>query len=149
MTDNVTVQPIVNQISSSVTQNNVTNQQTINQIALTQTANNLTLTPTVNEIILASLGLQGPPGPTGATGAAGTNGTNGTNGNNGVSGGSFVFEQQSNAIIWNVTHNLGYRPAVTIQDYGKITIEGDLSHTDVNHLVLTFSEAVSGYAYLS
>jgi hypothetical protein len=62
---------------------------------------------------------------------------------------SYTFEQQTGSTVWNVNHNLGYRPSVTVEDYGKIILEGDLSHTDANNLVLTFSEAVSGYAYLS
>ena len=101
---------------------------------------NINVTQNVNNVTVSSIGLQGIQGP---KGDAGTNGTNG------VDGGHFTFEQQSNATVWNITHNLGYRPAVTVQDYGKITLEGDLSHTDANSLVLTFSQAVSGYAYLS
>jgi hypothetical protein len=62
---------------------------------------------------------------------------------------SYTFEQQTGSTVWNVNHNLGYRPSVTVEDYGKIILEGDLSHTDANNLVLTFSEAVSGYVYLS
>jgi len=113
MTDNITINP------------------TINEITVIENSNNVTITA---------------PGPQGIQGPKGDAGTNGTNG---VDGGHFTFEQQSNATVWNITHNLGYRPAVTVQDYGKITLEGDLSHTDANSLVLTFSQAVSGYAYLS
>jgi len=109
-------------------------------INVTQNVNTINITQQPNNVTVSSVGLQGIQGP---KGDAGTNGTNGLN------GGNFTFEQQSNATIWNITHNLGYRPAVTVQDYGKITLEGDLSHTDANSLVLTFSQAVSGYAYLS
>jgi hypothetical protein len=92
------------------------------------------ITQSTNTITIASSGPQGPKGQDGI---------------NGISGGSYTFEQQTNSATWNITHNLGFRPSVTVQDYGKITLEGDLSHTDANSLVLTFSQAVSGYAYLS
>ena len=62
---------------------------------------------------------------------------------------SFTYEQQSSSTIWMVTHNLGYRPAVFITDYTKNTLEGDISHTSNNALVITFTDSVVGYAYLS
>ena len=104
---------------------NININQTINEITVVESSNNVVITT---------------PGPQGIQGIPGRDGIN---------GGNFTFEQQSNSTIWNITHNLGYRPAVTVQDYGKIILEGDLSHTDANSLILTFSQAVSGYAYLS
>lgn len=106
-------------------------------ININQNVNEITVTQQANNVIISSVGIQG------------IQGLKGDAGNNGINGGNFTFEQQTNATIWNITHNLGYRPAVTVQDYGKITLEGDLSHTDANSLILTFSQAVSGYAYLS
>lgn len=91
----------------------------------------------VNTITVASSGPQGPKGD------AGTNGTNG------VDGGHYTFEQQVPSASWTITHNLGYRPAVTVQDYGKIVLEGELDHINANSLTIRFSEAISGYAYLS
>lgn len=90
-----------------------------------------------NEVTIASPGPQGPignPGP---------------KGDPGQSAGSFVFEQQSSSTIWTIAHNLGYRPAVFTTDYSKNTLEGDISHTDTNNLVITFTDSVVGYAYLS
>lgn len=91
----------------------------------------------VNSVTVASSGPQGPKGDAGA------------NGTNGVDGGHFTFEQQVPSSSWSITHNLGYRPAVTVQDYGKIVLEGELDHINANSLTITFSEAISGYAYLS
>lgn len=90
-----------------------------------------------NTVTVAS---SGPQGPTGATGATGPKGD---------SGGSYTHEQQVESSQWNITHNLGYRPSVTVQDYGKIVIEGELDHLDANNLKIIFSSAISGYAYLS
>ena len=105
-----------------------------------QTVNALDVNLATNVVNISTTGPQGPKGDTGSTGA---------NGTNGINAGNFTFEQQSNSASWSVTHNLGYRPAVVVQDYGKITIEGELNYIDANRLNITFSEPISGYAYLS
>jgi hypothetical protein len=105
-----------------------------------QTVNALDVNLATNVVNISTTGPQGPKGETGAAGA---------NGTNGINGGNFTFEQQTPSASWSITHNLGYRPAVTVQDYGKIILEGDLNHINANNLAITFSEAVSGYAYLS
>lgn len=107
-----------------------------------------------NEITIATTGVQGPKGETGDLGPTGPQGQIGETGPQGPPGQgattlSFSFEQQSDSSTWSITHNLGYRPSVTVQDYGKITIEGEIEHLDINNLVVRFSVPVSGYAYLS
>lgn len=62
---------------------------------------------------------------------------------------SFTYEQQSPSNIWNITHNLEFRPAVSVMDYGQNNIECDIEHVDENSLILTFSDPISGHAYLS
>jgi hypothetical protein len=62
---------------------------------------------------------------------------------------SFDYEKQSSSNQWNIVHNLGFRPAVSVMDYGSNNVECDVEHVSENHLTLTFSEAISGYAYLS
>jgi len=81
--------------------------------------------------------------------ARGARGAAGTQGSFSVSLVSFTYEQQSNSTIWNITHNLGFRPAVTVIDYGQNNIECDINHVNENSLTLTFSDAISGHAYLS
>jgi len=90
-----------------------------------------------NEVTIAS------PGP------KGEKGDQGPKGDPGQSAGSFTFEQQSSSTTWTIEHNLGYRPAVFTTDYLKNTLEGDISHTDSNNLVITFTDSVVGYVYLS
>jgi hypothetical protein len=102
--------------------------------------NQVDINKQVNSVVVSSTGVQGPKGETGAAGA---------NGTNGINGGNFTFEQQTPSASWSITHNLGYRPAVTVQDYGKIILEGELNHITANNLTIKFSEAISGYAYLS
>lgn len=104
-------------------------------------------------------GEQGEPGPQGETGPQGPQGEKGDQGDQGEQGPqgipgdpqniSFTFEKQVDSDTWNITHNLGYRPAVSVQDYAKNGIEGDVDHIDVNSLVINFNTGVSGYAYLS
>ena len=101
-----------------------------------------------NEVTIASPGPQGPagiPGQKGDTGPAGADGATILD----LSKVSFTYEQQSSSTTWSITHNLGYRPAVFITDYTKNTLEGDISHTSNNNLVITFTDSVVGYAYLS
>jgi hypothetical protein len=62
---------------------------------------------------------------------------------------SFVYEKQSASSLWDITHNLGYRPAVTVSDYGQNNVECDIEHVSANRLKLTFTADMSGYAYLS
>jgi hypothetical protein len=62
---------------------------------------------------------------------------------------SYTHEQQANSTVWNVTHNLGYKPSVDIIDYGNNNIEGDISYTNSNSLTITLSSPASGYAYLT
>ena len=47
---------------------------------------------------------------------------------------------------WGVTHNLGKIPSVTILDgnHSGNTIEGAISHTNVNTLIITFNTVVTG-----
>ena len=119
----------------------------------------INITEEKNEIVIADSGLQGPPGETGPQGPQGSQGVQGETGPQGEKGDkgdpgdpeniSFRFEQQSNSDTWTINHNLGYRPAVLTQDYFNTTIEGSLQHQSANTLIITFSEPISGYAYLS
>lgn len=98
-----------------------------------------------NEVSIASPGPQGPKGDTGLQGLQGPAGATILD----LSKVSFTHEQQSSSAIWTITHNLGYRPAVFVTDYTQNTLEGDISHTDTNNLVITFTDSVVGYAYIS
>ena len=82
----------------------------------------------------------------GAVGARGPKGADGTFNINQV---SFTYEKQTPGTTWTINHNLNFRPAVTVMDYGTNNIECDIRHVNENQVVLTFSEVVSGYAYLS
>lgn len=61
----------------------------------------------------------------------------------------YVHEQNDASDTWTVTHNLGKRPAVAVVDTGDNVIVPDLEYTNGNTVVLYFSGATSGKAYLN
>ena len=50
---------------------------------------------------------------------------------------------------WVITHNLGFKPNVTIIDSAGNIVEGEIAYTNSDSLIVTFSIAFSGEAYLS
>ena len=62
---------------------------------------------------------------------------------------SYTHTQGSASATWNITHNLGKRPSVAVQDSAGTDVVGQVSHTNSNSLTITFSGAISGKAYLN
>lgn len=83
-------------------------------------------------------GQRGPQGPKGDKGDPGTTPTI-----------AFTYTQNTVSSTWNITHNLGFRPNVATVDSAGTNIEGSISYTSANALVISFSIATSGTAYLS
>lgn len=90
--------------------------------------------------------LPGVPGQRGPTGPAGPKGDTGPQG---ASGGFLTFVQNAVSTTWTITHALGYYPAVTTADSSGTVIEGTISYPSLTSVVVTFSIATSGKAYLS
>ena len=137
------------------TYNNVEITKKDNQVSVSYDTNNVVVEPVYynvevlkeeNQVVISS---SGPQGPTGSTGATGQQGPQGPQGISGSAAGSFRFEQQTELSVWTITHNLDYRPAITVQDYGQNTLEGSVQYIDGTAVIITFSVPVSGYAYLS
>jgi len=61
----------------------------------------------------------------------------------------YTHEQLTPSTVWIVTHNFGFTPNVYTTDLQGNEIEGIVVPIDQNTLHVTFSEPVSGYAYLS
>lgn len=57
--------------------------------------------------------------------------------------------QGISSAVWNIKHNLGFYPNVTVEDSAGTTIEGEIEYVDVNNVRLTFASPFGGYAYLS
>lgn len=58
-----------------------------------------------------------------------------------------VFTQPIPYSVWNITHTRNDHPSVTIYS-GTDEIIGLVTYTSASTLTITFSEAVSGVAYL-
>lgn len=102
------------------------------------------------EVDIAILpGVPGQRGPTGPAGTPGTPGTTGPAGSNGTSGGSFSYTPADARTLFEITHNLGYRPNVMVVDSFGTEYFGTVVYTDTNSLTITFTSAVYATAYLS
>lgn len=62
---------------------------------------------------------------------------------------SYRHIQSSNSSSWVVTHNLGFRPSVTIIDLDGDVVNGDVVYNTANQLTLTFAQPIKGEAYLN
>jgi hypothetical protein len=116
------------------------------------------------------LGVQGTQGATG-TGTQGTQGTIGVQGATGIGGAavdntddvpegltnkyftvgrvSYEHMQGSASNSWTITHNLGFKPNVTVIDSAGNIVEGEIAYTNTNSLTVSFQSAFSGTAYIS
>jgi len=115
-------------------------------------------------------GTQGVQGSTGS-GTQGVQGAQGESGTQGISGTALgttddlsegvtnlYFTPQRVAYVhtqgvanntWVITHNLHFYPNVTVQDSAGNIVEGEIAYNTLDSLVVTFSTAFSGEAYLS
>lgn len=73
----------------------------------------------------------------------------GPKGDPGTSTGTFVFEQPVPNITWNIGHNLGFHPSVTVVDSGGTDVVGSITYIDEDNLYVTFNAPFGGTAYLS
>ena len=62
---------------------------------------------------------------------------------------SFSFIQASAVPQWNIVHNLGRNPAVTVIESGGGQVFGDVVYNTLNDLTINFSPAMAGAAYLN
>lgn len=61
----------------------------------------------------------------------------------------YTHTQATASAQWNVTHNLGRYPAVSVVDSAGSKVVGDVRYTSLNSVTITFSAPFSGYAYFS
>lgn len=113
----------------------------------------LTFTETVVALqVLGEVGPRGPQGDTGPQGDAGPQGDTGPEGPQGPAGvasGYYRHVQSSPADQWDIAHNLGYRPAVTVTDTAGTVVYGDVAYVDADNVRVLFLNPFGGYAELS
>ena len=91
--------------------------------------NNLTNKPSINGVILIG---------------------NQTNSELGiVNDASFTYTQTTPVTAWSIKHDLGKYPSVTTMDSAGNQIIGDVTYTDLDNLVVTFTSKIAGKAYLN
>ena len=62
---------------------------------------------------------------------------------------NFVFTQGIPSATWNITHNLGKFPSVSVVDNRLELMYGDVEYFNENSLTITFSAPFSGKAFLN
>ena len=62
---------------------------------------------------------------------------------------TFIFNQAIPATTWDITHNLGKFPSITVIDTGNTVVTGEYNYVNNNRVLLTFSAAFDGKAYLN
>jgi hypothetical protein len=62
---------------------------------------------------------------------------------------NYVFNQMSASNTWNITHNLGKYPAVTIVDSAGNVVVGEVDYLNTNSIRVTFIGSFAGKAYLN
>jgi len=113
----------------------------------------------------AVTGAQGTQGLTGAQGTQGVAGLQGISGANldntddlaegttnryfTIGRVSYEHTQGVASNSWAISHNLGFKPNVTVVDSAGNIVEGEIAYTNSNSLTVSFSAAFSGKAYIS
>lgn len=70
----------------------------------------------------------------------------------GIGGGEdlhVTIEHSVSEIEWNVVHNLGKRPSVTITTYEGNEVIGEVKYVDNNTIRIKFGNPMSGYVILN
>jgi hypothetical protein len=86
---------------------------------------NIIVTPIINQITVAA------PGPQGNTASV-----------------FYVHTQGTPSAIWTINHNLNGNPTAVVLDSAGTQCEGTFSYPTLNQMVITFTAAFSGTAYI-
>lgn len=60
-----------------------------------------------------------------------------------------VHTQGTPSTTWTITHSLGGYPSVAVVDSAKTVVFGEVTYLSTTQVVVNFSSAFSGYAYLT
>lgn len=100
---------------------------TVDNITVTTTVQNVTVSTTTPTITISSVGVQGPQG---------------------LTANFYTFSQPTPSNTWTITHNLNGYPLAAVYDSANNQCEGSISYTNANTMVITFTAAFSGTAYI-
>ncbi len=62
---------------------------------------------------------------------------------------AYTHDQGVASDTWNITHNLGFYPSITIVDSSGRVVEGEEQFLTLDTIQISFNGAFSGKAYLS
>jgi hypothetical protein len=93
--------------------------------------------------------ISGPAGPIGPPGPAGATGPQGPEGPIGSVMTTYTFVQHVPASTWDIVHNLGRFPSVTVVDSANTQVEGDVTYVSANEITVGFTGGFAGEAYLN
>ena len=62
---------------------------------------------------------------------------------------TFIFTQGTPATTWNIQHNLGKFPSVSVINNNNIVIISEVTYVDNNNVQINFSAGFTGKAYLN
>jgi hypothetical protein len=97
---------------------------------MTTSGDNIIVTPVINQITVASPGPQGPAGTFSPANVA------------------YTHTQAVSSAVWTINHNLGFNPVAVVLDSGGTQCEGSITYPTVNQMVITFTGAFTGVAYI-
>jgi len=60
----------------------------------------------------------------------------------------YVHNQSTSSSVWTINHNLGAYPTAVVIDSAGTQCEGTFSYPTINQMVITFTAAFSGVAYI-
>lgn len=88
------------------------------------------VTPIVNAVAVSAPGPQGPAGTFSAGDVA------------------YVHTQSVSSATWTINHNLGFNPVAVVLDSAGTQCEGAIAYPSINQMVITFTGAFTGTAYV-
>ena len=100
-------------------------------ITVVNTVQNVTITNTQPNVSVASAGAQGPAGPQGPSASV-----------------FYTHTQATPSASWTINHNLNGNPTAVVFDSANTQCEGTFSYPTLNQMVITFTAAFSGIAYI-
>ena len=86
--------------------------------------------PTVTTVVVTTPGPQGPAGVFTAGDVA------------------YTHTQSVASATWTINHNLGFNPVAVVLDSGGTQCEGAISYPTINQMVIVFTGAFTGIAYI-
>ena len=62
---------------------------------------------------------------------------------------TYIYVQAVPSVLWNVQHNLGKFPSVSVVNINNVLLYGEVTYVDSNNLTIAFSAGFSGKAYMN